>query len=178
MIPASFVRPLPCSLFALTALLTLAPAVRSQSPAWRYDYNAAATAVRKTICEDDKDLPIQKNAKKVLRELEKQADNRLAHARKMEDQGQTLEAIDTLGDLMRVYAGTPAANEAKGLLTALAAKPEIRERQRSRRARELLAQARDEFRTQQFYGCLEKCELIAANYPDLPEGLEASQLAG
>src|SRR5262249_2857832 len=33
------------------------------------------------------------------------------------------------------------------------------------------------FRTQQIGGCLEKCELIAANYPDLPEGVEASQLA-
>src|SRR5260370_163741 len=96
----------------------------------------------------------------------------------MEDQGQLLEAIDTLGDLMRVYAGTPAANEAKGLLTSLAAKPEIRERQRTGRARELLALAREEFRTQQFCGCLEKCELIAANYSDLPEGVEALQLAG
>src|SRR5204863_294123 len=95
----------------------------------------------------------------------KQADNRLAHARKMEDQGQALEAIDTLGDLMRVYPGTPAANESKGLLTALAAKPEIRERQRSRRARELLAQARDEFRTQQFYGCFSNSITVSCKRP-------------
>jgi thioredoxin-like negative regulator of GroEL len=140
--------------------------------------NARAIALLKTICEEDKNLPIQTNAKKALKELEKQADNRLAHARRMEDQGQILEALDILADLMRVYAGSVAANEAKGLLTAMVGKPEIRDRQRSRRARELLAQARDEFRTQQFHGCLEKCELLAANYADVPEGVAASQLAG
>jgi len=61
---------------------------------------------------------------------------------------------------------------------ALAARPEVRERQRSRRARELMAQARDEFRVQQFHECIERCDLIAANFPDLPEALEASKLAG
>src|SRR5438067_2017254 len=37
MTASSFVR----TLFAVAAVLTLAPTARSQSPAWRYDYNAA-----------------------------------------------------------------------------------------------------------------------------------------
>lgn len=134
-------------------------------------------ALLKVILEENKDLPIQVKAKLALEEVEKQADNRLAHARKMEDQGQVLEAIDTLTELMRRYSGSTAANDAKNLLTSLAARPEIRDRQRSRRAKELLAMAREEFRTQQFSGCLEKCELLAATYSDLTEGTEASQLA-
>ena len=138
--------------------------------------NSRAIALLKTIVEDNKDLPVQKNAQDALAELEKQADSRLAHARKMEDQGQTLEAMDTLSDLMRRYAGSTAANDAKSILTTLAAKPEIRERQRNRRAKNCW-RWREEFRTELYNGCLEKCELLTATYADLPEGVEASQIA-
>lgn len=49
--------------------------------------------------------------------------------------------------------------------------------QRTVRARELLAQAREEHRLRQYAGCLEKCELVASGYADLPEGKEAARLA-
>jgi thioredoxin-like negative regulator of GroEL len=138
--------------------------------------NSRAITLFKTILEDGKQRPVQQKAREHLRVLEQQAENRLAHARSMEDRGQYFEAIDTLSDLMRVYPGTPAANEAKGLLANLAARPEVRDNARARRATELLALAKEEFRTQQFFSCLERCELIAATFGDLPEAREASKL--
>jgi hypothetical protein len=47
----------------------------------------------------------------------------------------------------------------------------------ARRARELLALARDDFRNQRLAGCLERCQALAATFPDLPESAEARQLA-
>ena len=64
------------------------------------------------------------------------------------------------------------------MLGSLTKGPEIKNQQRSKRARELLAQARDDYRTQQYLGCLERCELLSTSYADLPEGAEARQLAG
>lgn len=139
--------------------------------------NARAIALFKTIVEDGKDHPAQKKAREHLKVLEGQAESRLAHARTAETNGQVLEAIETLTDLLRIYPGTPAAAEAKNLLSNLAAKPEMREKQRGRRTAELLAQARDEFRTHQFFSCLEKCESLAANYADAPEATEAAKIA-
>jgi thioredoxin-related protein len=139
--------------------------------------NARAIALLKPIVEEYKDRPVQSKALQLLREIEQQAEGRLARAKQMEDRGQMLEAMDTLTELLKSYPNTPAANEATTLLTALATKPEIRERQRARRARELLAQAREEYRTQQFLGCLERCELLVAGYGDTPEGTEAAQMA-
>jgi tetratricopeptide (TPR) repeat protein len=140
--------------------------------------NARAISLFKTILEDGKQRPVQQKAREHLKVLEQQADNRLAHAKSMEDRGQYLEAIDTLTDLMRAYPGTPAANEAKGLLANLAARPEVHEKPRARRAAELLALAREDFRTQQFHSCLERCELIAATFADLSEAREASKMLG
>jgi hypothetical protein len=78
---------------------------------------------------------------------------------------------------LKNYAGTRAAKDGAGMLTALAAKPELRDQQRTLRARELLASARSEYRSQQYLACLERCETLAATYGDLPEGNEGSQLA-
>src|SRR5262249_31934973 len=138
---------------------------------------ARAVALLKTIVEDGKDRPVQVKARQLLQELEQQASARLARVRQMQDQGQTLEAADALTDLLKSYAGTQAASEGSKLLTALAAKPEVRDRQRGQRARELLAQARDDFRKELFFGCIEKCELLASTYADLPEAVEAAQLS-
>ena len=53
----------------------------------------------------------------------------------MHDKGQSLEAVDTLTDLLKRYAGTEAAEEGSRLLASLADKPDIRTKQRSSRAR-------------------------------------------
>jgi thioredoxin-related protein len=164
--------------------------VSVQTPDWMpRDFQEASKAVAaanypravsllKGIVEDGKERAVQVKARQVLRELEQQAAGRLAHAKQMEDRGQPLAAMDTLTELLRSFPGTHAAAEGSSLLTAWAGKPEVRDLQRSRRARELLAQAREEFRTQQFDVCLERCNVLGATFADLPEGAEARQLAG
>jgi thioredoxin-like negative regulator of GroEL len=140
------------------------------------DY-ARAIALLKGIIEDGKDRPVQQKARQMLRDIEQQAAGRLARARQLQDKGQSLQAIDLLTELLRLYPGSQAAADAGPMLNSLAAKPEIKQGQRTGRARELLAQAREDYRTQQFLCCLDRCELLAANYADLPEGSEAVQLA-
>jgi tetratricopeptide (TPR) repeat protein len=138
---------------------------------------ARAFALLKSIIEDGKDRPIQAKARQVLQEVEEQAAGRLARAKQLDDQGKVAEAMTGLSELLRVFAGTQAAREGSQLLTSLGAKPEIKVQLRAQRARELLAQARDDYRTQQYLCCLDRCELLAGSYRDLPEGAEALKLA-
>ncbi len=140
------------------------------------DY-ARALSLLKAILEDGKERPVQVRARQLLQDLEQQAAGRLARARQLEDKGQTTEAMSTLTELLRQFPGTQAALEAGQALTLLAAKPDIRGGQRNRRARELLAQAREDYRTQQYLCCLDRCEVLSASYADLTEGNEAMQLA-
>jgi thioredoxin-related protein len=159
------------------------------SPDWmRRDYEAAgkaiaasdyarAIALLKTVVQDGKDRPVQLKAKQLLQDLEQQSAGRLAHARQLADHGQTTEAIDTVTELVRVFAGTEAATEGGMMLTALAKKPEIKDGQRSRRARELLAEAHEDFRSQQYLLCLHRCDVLTSTFGDLPEGAEAAQIA-
>jgi tetratricopeptide (TPR) repeat protein len=139
------------------------------------DY-ARAVALLKSITEDGKDRPVQAKARQLLTNLEQQATGRLTRAKQLEDKGQTTDALDTLAELLRAYAGTQAAAEGGKMLTALTTKPEVQVQQRTRRARELLAQAREDYRTQQYLCCMDRCEVLATTYADLPEGVEASQL--
>jgi thioredoxin-like negative regulator of GroEL len=159
------------------------------TPEWMaHDYQEAARAVTssdytravgllKGITQDGRDRPIQVKARQVLDDLEQQAAGRLARAKQQHDRGQSDGAVDTLVGLLTSYAGTQAAADGAALLSSVGTGPESRDQQRSRRARELLAQARDEYRTQQYLGCLERCEVLTAGYADLPEGAEAKQLA-
>jgi thioredoxin-related protein len=141
------------------------------------DY-ARAVALLKSIMLDGKDRPVQIKAKQLLQDLEQQAAGRLARARQLADKGQTTEAIDTLTELVRAYAGTQASTEGGVMLTSLTRKPEIKDSERTRRARELLAEAREDYRAQQYLLCLHRCEVLAGTFGDLPEGAEAVQLAG
>ncbi len=140
------------------------------------DY-ARAIALLKSITQDGKDLPAQIKAKQVLRDLEQQAAGRLARAKQLDEKGQTSEAMALLSELLRVFAGTQAASESGQLLAALTVKPEVQSHVRLRQARELLAQAREDYRTQQYLCCLDRCERLATSYADLPEGGEGIQLA-
>jgi thioredoxin-like negative regulator of GroEL len=140
--------------------------------------NARALALLKNVVQDGKDRPVQVKAKQLLQDLEQQAAGRLARARQLADKGETTEAIDTVTELVRVFAGTQAATDGGQMLTSLSRKPEIKDGQRSRRARELLAEAREDYRTQQYLLCLHRCDVLAATFGDLPEGVEAAQLAG
>ena len=44
-------------------------------------------------------------------------------------------------------------------------------------ARELLDQAREDYRRKQYLACLDRCETLIANYAESPEGAEASKMA-
>jgi tetratricopeptide (TPR) repeat protein len=136
-----------------------------------------ALALLKNVVQDGKDRQVQVKARQLLQDLEQQAADRLARARQLEDRGQTAEALDAVSELLRVYAGTQATVTGGQLLSALAARPEINAQQRTRRARDLLAQARDEYRGQHYLACLDHCDALASAYADLPESVEAGQLA-
>jgi thioredoxin-like negative regulator of GroEL len=139
------------------------------------DY-ARAVALLTSILQDDRGRPVQVKAHQLLNEVEQQAAGRLARAKHLEDRGQFTDAADTLTELLRNYAGTQAAKEGGQMLTVLSAKPEIKAQQRASRARELLAQAKEDYRTQQYVCCMDRCELLASGYGDLPEGAEAVQI--
>jgi thioredoxin-like negative regulator of GroEL len=140
------------------------------------DYARAVTLL-KNIVEDGKDRSVQTKAREVLQEIEMQAAGRLARAKQMDDRGQTLEALDLLTELLRKYAGTEAAADGGKMLTSLADKPDVRSRQRARRAQEVLAQAREDFKAERYLKCLDHCEVLSAAYHDLTEGKEGEQLA-
>jgi thioredoxin-like negative regulator of GroEL len=135
-------------------------------------------ALLKNVVEDGKDRPIQQRARQMLQDLERQAAERLGRARDLEEKGKTEEALEALRDLGRAYQGTQAAGEGKQLAARLVSRPgKAAEGHRARRARELLEQARVDYRTGQYLCCLDRCETLAAQYADLPEGAEAGQLA-
>lgn len=140
------------------------------------DY-ARAVALLKGILEDGKERPVQAKAKQVLHEVDQLAAAKMARAKQLDDKGQATEAAAALTELARTFSGTPTATDAAQMLNTLASRPEIKNQQRSRRARELLAQAKEDYRTQQYLCCLDRCEVLAAGYADLAEGNEAMQLA-
>ena len=140
------------------------------------DY-ARAIALLKGVLQDGQSRPIQAKSRQLLNDLEQQAAERLVRAKQFEDKGQLNDAMETVTELVRVYAGSQAATEGGEMLSKLTVKPEIRAQQRTRRARDLLAQAKEEFRTQQYALCLDRCDILTGTYADLPEGAEALQLA-
>lgn len=140
------------------------------------DY-ARALALLKGVVHDGQNRPIQAKAKQVIQNVEQQATVRLAHARQLEDKGQTNEAMEALTEVLKVYGGTQAASDAGQMLGTMAVKPEVKLQQRTRRARELLAQAQDEYKNKQYLCCLDRCEILASGYADLPEGMEATKLS-
>jgi outer membrane protein assembly factor BamD (BamD/ComL family) len=136
-----------------------------------------AIALLKEVVQDGKDRPVQIKARTLLQELEQHAAARLVSARRLADQGLRTEAITAATEVSRTYAGSQAAKEAGPLLTAWTAPLEMPAELRSRRAKELLAQAREEYRSQQYLSCLDHCDLITSQYADLSEGPEAARMA-
>lgn len=140
------------------------------------DYPRAVSLLKGLIREAG-EKPVGIKARDVLDGVEKQATGRLVRARDLEDKGYTPEAMDTLADLMKTYAGTNAAADAATLMAGIAEKPETREKQRVRQARDVLALAKDEFRAGRFYDCLQRCEQLSLAFADRPESKEGASLA-
>jgi thioredoxin-related protein len=139
--------------------------------------SARAIALLRSVVEDKGNRPVQQKALQLLDDLEQQAAGLLARAKQQVDNGKTQEAVARITELVRAYAGTQAATEGGHILSTLAGRPEIKDQQRGKRARELLVQAREDYRTRRFLACLDRCEDLASGYADLPEGAEAMQLA-
>ena len=136
-----------------------------------------AVSLLKGVERENRTKPIGVKAKQILGDVEKLAADRLARAKALEERGFTQEAVDTLAEAVRTYAGTQAASDAATLMAGLAGKPDIEQKLRQRTARDLLATAREEFRASKFYDCLQRCERLMAVYGDLPEGKEAKSLS-
>ena len=140
------------------------------------DY-AKAVSLLKGVLADGKDQPVQSKARQVLDEIEQQAAGRLVRVKQLQDKGQYAEATDLLSELISRYAGTQKAAEGAKLLTGMADRPEIKNNQRTRRARDLLAQAKDAYGTEKFSAALELCEILETTYKDLSEGKQGGELA-
>jgi tetratricopeptide (TPR) repeat protein len=140
------------------------------------DY-ARAIALLKPVADNAKDAALQEKAKQMLQDLEKQAAGRCTEARQLVESGKVPQAVETVTELVRVYPGTKAAREGSQLLVTLASRVVPHENNRGRTARDLLDQAREDYRRKQYLACLNRCETLIANYSELPEGAEANKLA-
>jgi tetratricopeptide (TPR) repeat protein len=140
------------------------------------DY-AKAVSLLKNVLEDGKDRPVQTKSKAVLDEIEQQAAGRLVRVKQLQDKGQYPEAMDLLSELISRYAGTQSAADGAKALTTLAERPELKANQQDRRAKEILAQARDAFKNERFSAALELCEILETTYKDAPEGKHGAELA-
>ena len=140
------------------------------------DY-ARATTLLKGVMEDGKERPVQAKAKQLLQELEAQAANELKAAQEKAAKGQAAAALKATGEVTKQFAGTLASREAADLEATLTSRTDAGDQQRKDRARDLLAQAREDYRTQQFLCCLDRCEVLIAQFTELPEAAEAVQLS-
>ncbi|HVK09619.1 MAG TPA: DUF255 domain-containing protein [Gemmataceae bacterium] len=141
------------------------------------DY-AKAVSLLKGVLADGKDQPVQSKARQVMDEIEQQAAGRLVRVKQLQDTGRYGEAMDLLAALMSRYAGTQKAEEGAKMLTSLADRPEIKTNQRTRRAQDLLAQAKEAYGAEKFSAALELCEILETTYKDLSEGKQGGELAG
>jgi tetratricopeptide (TPR) repeat protein len=140
------------------------------------DYAKAITLL-KGVLEDGKTRPVQQKARKMLDEIEQQAAGQLAKAKNLMNQGQPTEAVAILSELVRQYPGTASAAEAGTRMTDVTTKaPEIVQNSREKQARELLAQAKEDYRLKQHLCCMDHCKTLIEEYSDLKEAQEAQGL--
>lgn len=139
------------------------------------DYTKAITLLR-SIIEDNQQRPLQNQVRRQLQEIEQLANLQLVKARQHADRSEFVDALALLEALQERFAGTQAAADGSKLLAILVERPDVKNQQRSRRATELLALARRDFREGQYLCCVDRCALLATNYGDLPEGAEAMKL--
>jgi thioredoxin-like negative regulator of GroEL len=136
-----------------------------------------ALAILKPIAESSKDTSVQEKAKQLIQDMEQQAAGRCAEARQLMEKGKVPQAAETVAEVVRVYPGTQAAREGGKLLVSLASRITANEDSKSLVAREMLDQAREDFRRKQFLSCLDRCESLMVTYANQNEGAEASKLA-
>jgi thioredoxin-like negative regulator of GroEL len=158
------------------------------TPEWMtYDYGEAtkataandfarAVSLLKNIVDDGKDRPVQAKARAMLQDLEQQAAARYGRARLLAERNQTNEAVEALQEVTKFFPGTPAARDSLALLGQLGSKGDATESARARRAKEMLTQAREDYRMQQFTCCLDRCELLVSQFSSTAEAQDAAAL--
>lgn len=139
------------------------------------DYQRAVP-ILKIIVRELGDKPIGVKSQQLLDDVDKLAASKLIKARDLEQRGYTQEAIDTLSETLKTFAGTQAAADAATRIASLSVKPEIPETTRIRTARDLLAIAREDYRSGRFYDCLQRCEQLVL-FTEIPESKEGASLA-
>jgi tetratricopeptide (TPR) repeat protein len=138
---------------------------------------ADAITILKRIIADGRGSTDQEAAGKLLKDLEQRAGERLSKANELNDQGQFSEAIEVLSETQRVFPGLLVSRQAAEMAGKIVQSSQIRNQQRSKRARELLLQAKEYQKNHEYLPCLDRCEVVLGSYGDLPEGLEASLIA-
>lgn len=142
------------------------------------EFTRAISSLR-DILEDGKPRPIHKNASELLRKIERLADERLARAKDMMEKGQKGEALEAFADIIRIFAGLPVSRSASDMMVSYGkTMPQELSNQRNKRARDLLLQAQEFYKTKDYVPCLDRCGLILKEFGDLPEGTQAHVLAG
>lgn len=141
------------------------------------DFARAINALR-GILDDEKGRAIHKSAKELLAKIETRGAEHLTRAKDLHAKGRTIEALESLTDVRRQFAGVQASKDAADLMvTMLQGNANLKLEQRTRRVRELLAQAQEFYKSKDYIPCLDRCEIIVGNYGDLPEGQQAFALA-
>lgn len=139
------------------------------------EFAPAITALRR-IVEDGGSRPVQTKAQKLLDGLEQRVHERLAGARQLQDKGQLNEAMQALTVTVRDFPGLNTTREAVELLAKLGQNPQLRQEQRTRRAQELLAQARECHKNKEYTLCVDRCSMLMRSFGDLAEGQQGAQL--
>jgi thioredoxin-related protein len=141
------------------------------------EYALAIGALRKIVA-DGQSRPVQVQSQKLLADIEKKAGERMAKAQAQKDEGKTTDAVQTLTEIMRDFPGLTLTKEASDLVARLAQQenPDSKNQTRSKRAKDLLAQAKEFHKTKEYTLCIDRCSVLLRNYGDLEEGQEAALL--
>jgi thioredoxin-related protein/TolA-binding protein len=150
---------------------------QAQKWATASEYALAIAALRK-ITADGQSRPVQINSQKLLADIEQKGRERMAKAQAQKDQGKISDAIQTLTDIMRDFAGLNLTREASDMVARLAQteSPDTKNQMRTKRAKDLLAQAKEFHKTKEYTLCIDRCSVLLRNYGDLEEGQEAALL--
>jgi thioredoxin-related protein len=139
--------------------------------------SARALTLLRNVVEDGKSRQVQVKARQLIADVERRAAEQAAKAKELAEQGKTEEATVAIDKLGRDYPGTLAVQQGKQVLMSLASKAEGQKDQRRKQAREMLEQAQEDYKSQRFFICLDRCEMLTGEFPDLDEAREASALA-
>jgi hypothetical protein len=131
------------------------------------------------LLEDGKQRPVTRPAQEGLRRIEKLGQDKFAQVKELNSRGKKTEAMEGCADIVRSFAGLAVSREAQTLMVEISRTTtlEVATTPRDRRATELLIQAEEFYKSKDYIPCLDRCEVILANFGDLPAGQKAYHLA-